>query len=108
MVMTKYDIKRGHFKNIEGKLGEIMEEVFGTVEDLGGQFRTSFGALKEITASTAGKTLLQVHTAMDKDVSNEVAAETIKKYNEFLFRCTGFNSKQRAKRIKDKAKKGKL
>ncbi len=106
--MNEYDIKRGHYKNIDGKIGEIVEEVFGSVKEIGGEFKSSFGALKELTTSTVGKTVLKVTAIMDKDVAAEVAAETIKKYNEFLLRCTGYNSKQRAKRLKNKAKKGTL
>ena len=106
--MNEYEIKRGHFKNVEGKIGDIMKDVFGKVDEVEEQFRSSFGAIKEITASTEGKTILRITATMDREVPAEVAAETIKRYNDFLYRCTGFTSKQRTKRLKTKAKKGLL
>ena len=106
--MNDYDIKRGHFLNIDGKLGDIMEEIFGKVKKVEDSFVSSFGALEEVTARTQGKTVLQVNAVMNRDVPEDVAMDTVRKYNEFLFRCTGFNAKQRTKRLKNKAKKGKL
>jgi len=106
--MNEYEIKRGHFKNVEGKLGDFMKDAFGKVDEVEEQFRSSFGAIKEITASTEGKTILRITVTMDREVPAEVAAETIKRYNDFLYRCTGFTSKQRTKRLKTKAKKGLL
>ena len=106
--MNDYDIKRGHFRNIDGKIGDIMQEIFGKVEKVEDSFVSSFGALVKVTARTPDKTVLQVDTIMNKDVPEDVAMNTVRKYNEFLLRCTGFNAKQRTKRLKDKAKKGKL
>ena len=51
---------------------------------------------------------LVVDTTMKTDVDTAVAADTIKRYNTFLERATGFTSKQRRKRLNDKAKKGLL
>ena len=36
------------------------------------------------------------------------AADTIARYNDFLFKATGFTSKQRRQRLNKKAKKGEL
>ena len=41
-------------------------------------------------------------------MSPDIAQDTIRRYNKFLEAVTGFNSKQRGKRLQQKAKKGKL
>lgn len=106
--MRDYDIKRGHFKKIEGKLETITKEIFGEIKTSGEKIVTSFGALKKLELSTEGRTILRVDTEMDKDVDDTTAFDTQKKYNTLLETLTGFTSKQRSKRLKDKAKKGKL
>lgn len=106
--MRDYDIKRGHFKNIDGKLEEITEEIFGTFEKVEGKIRTSFGALERLDIWLEGKKLIWVDTDLKTGVDDDTAMNTHRKYNEFLLRTTGFNAKERAKRLKDKAKKGKL
>ena len=106
--MRDYDIKRGHFKNIEGKLEAIAEEVFGEYEASGEKIETSYGALKKLEFWLEGRTKLWLNTEMDKNVNDTTAMETHRRYNELLFRLTGFNAKERAKRLKDKTKKGKL
>jgi len=106
--MRDYDIKRGHFKNIDGKLEEITSDIFGQFEKAEGKIRTSFGALKSLECWLEGRTKLWVDTDVEAGVDDETAMITHRKYNEFLFTLTGYNAKQRAKRMKDKAKKGKL
>jgi hypothetical protein len=49
-----------------------------------------------------------VETESDKDASPELASDTIRRYNAFLESATGFNSKERSKRLQKKAKGGKL
>lgn len=106
--MRDYDIKRGHFNNIEGKLEEIVEEIFGQFENVEGKVRTSFGALNRLECWFEGKKSLWVDTDLKTTIDDETAMTTHKKYNDFLLRLTGYNAKQRAKRLKDKAKKGTL
>ena len=81
-----------------------MEETFGNAEMEGDLVVTSFGALDRIEIKTVSKTLLDVCTKMRKDVTADVATETIKRYNQFLERATGFNAKERGKRAQKKAK----
>ncbi len=106
--MRDYDIKRGHFKKIDGKVQEIVNEVMGSSKKAGEKIKTSFGALKKLELWTEGKTKLWVDTEMDAGVDDKTAMETQRKYNDLLFRLTGFTAKERSKRLKDKAKKGKL
>ena len=106
--MQKYDIKKGLEGNIEkGRLKELVSEAFGGSGDEQGKITASFGALAKLIAWGEDKCLC-VETQMRTDVPNDVAAETIKRYNAFLEKTTGFNSKERKKRIEAKAKKGKL
>ncbi len=106
--MNEHDVRKTHRENIQpGKLKTIMEDVFGNVQERDGKFVSTFGALKELVAWPA-KNAIGVDTIMDPGVPDDVAQSTIKAYNTFLERVTGYNSKERSKRIQKKAKEGKL
>src|SRR5512136_1320766 len=106
--MQEYEIRRGLQENIElPRLRIHMEEAFGKVEERDGKLVASFGALKEI-AVWPSKKALAVDTKMDPTVANDVAASTIKAYNAFLEKVTGYTAKERGKRAQKKAKEGKL
>jgi hypothetical protein len=107
--MQEYEVRRGHQENIEQtRLKAHMQEVFGNVEEKDGKLVSSFGALTEITAWPGKKNILIVDTKMNPTVADDVAQQTIKAYNTFLERATGFTSKERGKRAQKKAKEGKL
>lgn len=100
-----YDIKRGHYKNIEDdKLEKLMEDTFGSVESKGDRLVAEYGAIKHLEVWTEGKTGLWVDIEMDEDPDDKVATDTISKWNGFLLNATGFDAKQRGKRAKKKAK----
>lgn len=103
--MREYDIKRGHFKNIDGKLEEIMRECFGSVKNNGEFLESSYGALVYIRIKPKGKTALIVDSETDKTADLEIASKTIRAYNDFLFKVTGMTGKQRGKREQEKLKK---
>ena len=106
--MQEYEVRRGHQENIEpAKLRSHMQDVFGNVQEKDGKLVSSFGALKEIAAWQGKKNALMVNTTMDPTVGNDVAQQTIKAYNTFLERATGFTAKERGKRAQKKAKEGK-
>lgn len=101
--MQMFDIKRGHYRNIEGeKLRELVADVFGDAKEVDEKVVASWGALKKLTVWTDGK-LLFVNTEMNSGTDDETARMTIQNYNEFMERATGFNSKQRRDREKKKA-----
>ncbi len=105
--MNEYEVRRGHQENIAPeKLKEHMQEAFGNVEQKGERFVSSYGALKELRAWQSGKNMLSVDTQMDPSVPDDVAQKTIKVYNLFLEKATGYTSKERGKRAQKKAKKG--
>jgi hypothetical protein len=97
--MNEYDIKRGHFEKIEGeKLELLMKEIFDDVKKEGGRLSTNFGALDNLTIWLDGKKTLCVETKMNTNVDDRTATETIRSYNLFLERATGFSAKERRKR----------
>lgn len=106
--MRDYDIKRGHFKEIEGRVDEMLEQYFGDVKQDGDWYVTSFGAMEEIRVRITDKTTATIDTKMTMDVDNETAIETREAWNDFLLDLTGFTAKKRRKRLKDKAKEGDL
>ncbi|MCK5309293.1 MAG: DUF5611 family protein [Thermoplasmata archaeon] len=101
--MNEYDIKRGHYDNIEGDgLGNLMKELFGNVKKKNDKLSSNFGALDNITVWIDGKKTLCVDTKMNTDVDDKTATDTIRAYNQFLERGTGFNTKERKKRANKK------
>jgi len=92
-----------HRKNLAAPvLAEIAKTTFGAAEVAGETVTSSFGAIARISARAAGREL-EVDVTMDPKVSAEVAAETIRRYNQFLEAVTGFSSKERAKRLRKSA-----
>jgi len=109
--MVVQDIKRGHYKNVEGDgLKTMMEQHFGgrVEQATDGWLTTSYGAITSIRAKVLAKDRLEVLSETDKGAPPEVAAETIRRWNAFLEAATGFNAKERSKRLQQKAKDGKL
>ncbi len=106
--MNEYEVRRGLGDNIKPeKLKQEMQEMFGNAQERDGKMVASYGALKELWAWPNGKKLA-IETKMDPTVGNEVAQDTIKKYNTFLEKVTGYTSKERGKRAQKAAKEGKL
>lgn len=101
--MREYELKKNRSPDLE----KIMTECFGKAQKEANKITSSFGALTQISCQlTKGK--LRVETQSDKNVSNEVAAQTIKAYNKFLELAIGYTAKERAARLRKKAQKGKL
>jgi len=106
--MQEQDIKKGHFKDIEGELlGELIKELFGEFKKDGDKYIIHYGALAPFTTWIKDKTTLCIDTQMNADVDEETAIDTRKKYNIYMERATGFSAKQRNKRLQKKLKEGK-
>jgi hypothetical protein len=104
-----YDVKKGHGKELEGDgLRKIAEEVFGSAKVEGDMVVSKYGAMTHLEAKVKDKSNVTVNTVTDTKASVELAAETIKQYNVFMERVTGFTSKERRTRLQKKAKEGKL
>ncbi len=107
--MQDYEVRRGHQKELDGgKLRQMMREAFGDVSEEGALLVARYGALARLTVGWDGKNSLKVGTVMDPKVAPEMARSTIKAYYAFLEKATGFNAKERSKRLQKKAKEGKL
>jgi len=89
-----------HRKNLAPPaLAEITKTTFGSATIEGEAVTSSFGAIARISARAAGREL-EVDVTMDPKVSEAIAAETIRRYNQFLEAVTGFSSKEPAKRLR--------
>ncbi|MBM4237300.1 MAG: hypothetical protein FJ151_02315 [Euryarchaeota archaeon] len=105
----EYELKRGRYQELqEGGLRQIVEEVFGNVLEEGQSLVASFGALTRLETRLLDKSTLLVNTTSNPSVAQEAGLETIRRYNLFLERATGFTSKERRNRLQKKAKEGKL
>ena len=107
--MTEYPIKRGYFKDLEEKgITNIMKEAFGNVKEANGIYSSNYGEIKNVSVEIKGKTKININLDMNKDADAAIAEDTRKVWNNFLLNATGYTSKERAKKLKDMAKKGKL
>lgn len=105
----EYDVRKGHYPEIEGDgLKNIAVECFGSAEMKDGELTASFGAITKLEAKILDKNRIEISTEMNKAAAADVQADTIKRWNIFLERATGFTSKERGKRLQKKAKDGKL
>lgn len=105
----EFDIKKGHGSSLEGEgLKELMKSVLGDVKEENGTLVASFGATTRFEVKLMSKTALSVVSTSDKNASTETMMESNRKYNEFMEKATGFNAKERSKRLQKKAKEGKL
>ena len=104
--MRDYELRRGVAKELEGDgLRRIAVEQFGEAGTDGGKVIVSYGALEKLVAWTDGKRLF-VDTTMKPGVPDHVATDTIKAFNAFLEKATGYTAKERGKRAQAAAKKG--
>lgn len=104
--MRDYELRRGHWKNIEGeKLLHLIQDVFMDGAADGKGYTVSYGAIEKLYAEYLDKTTLRVDTKMTTDVTNEVADDTRRKFFDFLELATGYNSKERQKRMKKTVEK---
>lgn len=102
--MTVYPVNRkAHPKLTSQDLQAILVESFGSARVEPDGLHAAFGALKDLSVALKGKGL-EVRTVMDPGVPPEVQMETIRRYNRFLERATGYTTKARAKRLKDQAR----
>jgi hypothetical protein len=105
--MRDYELRRGHWKNVEGeKLLHLMQDVFGETQKVGAGYQVeNWGALTRLYCEVLGKTHLRVDTVMNPKVGNDDAQKTLRAYNDFLELATGYNAKERGKRAQAEAKK---
>lgn len=97
--MQEYDVKRQLKRELSTeRLGELLREAFGNASQSGGHVISSYGALKRLECWVNDKKKICIETESRTDLANTEAAETIARYNIFLFKATGYSSKERRKR----------
>ena len=104
ILVQAYEFKRGFKKNARQRVIDALKECFSTdVTPLDDEYVLSYGALKMMTVRIDDQLL--VDTESRSDVSDEVIADTNRRFRDFLERATGYTAKQRAKKAQDAAKR---
>ena len=86
-------------------LEALLKASFGEAHAEGDSVVASYGAIARIAVRPVGREL-SVDPTMNPKVPEEVARETIRRYNQFLEAATGYSSKERAKRLRKSAGEG--
>lgn len=98
--MQRYPVRATLRKSLGPASIELaLREQFGAAERSGDRVTSRFGAIASISVG-AERTEVSVDLVMDPKVPDEVARETIARYNRFLEQVTGFSAKERAKRLR--------
>lgn len=101
--MQKYPVRANHRANLQPvPLAEICRRHFEGVAVEGEFVIAHWGAIERLSARVEDKAL-GIELRMNPKVEETVARETIRRYNDFLEDATGFNSKERAKRLRKSA-----
>ena len=104
--MQDYPVRTDHRSQLTPTaLLATSRTVFEVGEIVGDEVVISFGALKRLSARAEGKSL-RVDVTMEPKVGEDVARETVQRYNRFLEAVTGYSSKERAKRLRKSAGSG--
>ncbi len=101
----EYSFKRG-FKPELDRIKTALEEEFPTeIREEGERLLLSYGALKSIEVSIAGKKLM-VNTESSDEVGDDMILDTNKRFRNFLEKATGYTAKQRLQQAKKEVSKG--
>lgn len=101
--MQSYPVRASHRARLEPEsLERLVAEHFGGAERTGESVRASYGAISRLVVRGANRELV-VDLAMNPKVPEDVARETIGRYNRFLEETTGYNAKERARRLRKSA-----
>ena len=104
--MQNYPVRASHRKNLTGSaLQEILRSCFDSATLEGDSAVAAYGAIARLVARADGRDLA-IDLTMNPKVPEDVARETIRRYNQFLELATGFSSKERAKRLRKSATEG--
>jgi len=104
--VQRYPVRRSHLRRLTPEAIErLLQSHFTVRPGADGTPEASFGAIAYLSARPVEKEL-EIDVRMDPKVPEEVARETIRRYNAFLEEATGFTAKERAKRLKKSASDG--
>lgn len=99
--MQEYQIKRGFKKGLDERMVASLSEFFGVEpEEQDGRYTISYGALKMLAVSLGpkGSTVI-VDTESDLAADDETILDTNRRFRKYLDAVTGYNSKERAKKL---------
>lgn len=112
--MQTYPVKPGHAAKVDFAM--VFDACFDSHRMDGDWYSGSFGSMPQIKAKYQGKKELVVDTLTDRSFAQkvaggdkqafQVAADTQRRWNEFLEAVTGYDAKARSKKIQEAAKKG--
>ncbi len=101
--VPNYPVRASHRARLNPvDLERILRTHFTTVERNGESVAASFGAIEKLSVRAEGREL-SVELTMNPKVPEDVARETIGRYNRFLEEATGFSAKERARRLRKSA-----
>jgi hypothetical protein len=101
--VQRYPVRTSHRANLQpAALERILAAHFEGVGGSGEERTATWGAISHLAVRAEGKEL-RVDVTMNPQVADEVARETIARYNRFLEEVTGYNAKERAKRLRKSA-----
>jgi hypothetical protein len=104
--MQVYPVRANHRANLAPPaLAELVRTHIGAPTVDGSAVSASFGALVRLLVQAQGREL-RVEVTMDPKVGEEVARETVARYNRFLEAVTGYTAKERARRLRKTATAG--
>ncbi len=101
--MQRYPVRATHRRNLDAEaLAGLAAEFFEGIERDGAAVRMHWGAIVRLEARGDRRELV-VELAMNPKVPDDVQRETISRYNRFLEAATGFNAKERARKLRKSA-----
>lgn len=89
-----YPLKRGFSPDPKRIEGLILECFGASPSEQDGRFTVQSGSFARLTVWFDGKALM-VESQTAPGTSKETIQDTIRRFNDFLFRATGFTSKER-------------
>ena len=102
--MQKYPVRSSARAALNPEsLAALCRTHFDRAEQDGTSVSSGWGALAALKVWPEGKDLA-VEMTMNPKVEAPIAAETIRRYNEFLQAATGYSAKERASKLRKAAK----
>jgi len=104
--VQNYPVRASERANLNPQaLERILRTHFDSATIEGEAVSATYGAIERLTARAQGREL-GVELRMNPKVPDDVARETIARYNRFLEEATGYSAKERAKRLRKSATAG--
>ncbi len=101
--MQTYPVRASHRAQLAPEsLARLVTAHFGSAETQGASVSTRCGAISRLVVRGQNRALL-VDVTMNAKVAEDVARDTIGRYNRFLEETTGYSSKERARRLRKSA-----